>query len=167
MKHRYDYDVQYMQDILQNDLAAFIKFMGFQAMAAHTGGVPAAPLFAARLRAILWDDCGLCTQLIVNMALESNVQPNVIHAIIAGNIDELPSDVALVVRFTELVLKHDLEADELREKIRVLWGNEGLIAIGYCIGSTRVYPAFKYALGYGATCSRIAVGSAFLAPNRI
>ena len=166
MQYRYDYDVQYMQNILQNDLGAFFKYMGFQTMAAHTGGVPSAPLFAARLRAILWDDCGSCTQLIVNLALESKVQPNVIHAIIAGNLDELPNDVALVVRFTELVLAHNPEADELREKIRALWGNKGLIAIGFSIGSSRVYPAFKYSLGYGAACSRITVGGASLEPNR-
>lgn len=166
MQHRYDYDVQYMQDILQNDLGAFFKYMGFQTMAAHTGGVPDAPLFAARLRAILWDDCGPCTQLVVNLALERKIQPSLIHAIITGNADELPSDVALVVRFTELVLTHSPEADDLREKIRALWGNKGLIAIGYSIGASRVYPAFKYALGYGAACSRITVGDATLAPNR-
>jgi len=166
MQSRYDYDVRYMQDILKTDVKAFLKFMGFQIMSSHSGNLPAGPLFAARIRAIIWDDCGPCTQLIVNMALESKVSPDIVHAIIDRDLDKLPEDIALVVRFTELVLTHNPEAGDLREKILALWGSEGLIAIAYGISSSRVYPALKYSLGYGKACSRIRVNDLSLAPNR-
>ena len=166
MKSRYDYDVRYMQDILKTDLGAFLKFMGFQTMSSHSGNVPAGPLYAARIRAIIWDDCGPCTQLVVNMALEAEVSPDIVRAIIDRDLSKLPEDIALVVRFTELVMAHNPEADELREKILALWGNEGLIAIAYSISSCRVYPAVKYTLGYGKACSRIRVNDLSLAPNR-
>jgi len=166
MESRYDYDVRYMQDILKTDIKAFLKFMGFQTMSSHSGNVPAAPLFAAKIRAIIWDDCGPCTQLVVNMALEAKVSPDIVSAIIERELNKLPEDIALVVRFTELVLAHNPEADELREKILGLWGSEGLIAIAYGISSSRVYPALKYTLGYGNACSRITVNDLSLAPNR-
>jgi len=166
MKKRYGYDVGYMQDILKTDLGAFFKFMGFQTMSSHKGNLPVEPLFAARLRAILWDDCGPCTQLVVNMALEEKVSPDILHAIIDKDLNKLPEEVALVVRFTELVLAHNPEADNLREKILAIWGNEGLITIAYSISSSRVYPALKYTLGYGKVCSRIQVNDLYLAPNR-
>lgn len=166
MKRRYDYDVRYQQDILKADLGAFLKFMGLQAMSAHAGNLPAGPLFAARLRAIIWDDCGPCTQLVVNMALEAKLDADIVRAIIERDMNSLPEEIALVLRFTELVLAHDPEADDLREDIRARWGEGGLIAIGFAIGSYRVYPALKYALGYGKSCSRVQVSKSFLVPTR-
>ncbi|WP_281556998.1 hypothetical protein [Thalassomonas sp. RHCl1] len=166
MQKRYDYDVAYMQDILQSDTKAFLKLMGFQTMSSHTGNLPAEPLYAARLRAIIWDDCGPCTQLLVNMALAAGLNPEIVRAIIDRDLDKLPENTALVVQFTELVLAHDLKADDLREKIQALWGTQGLIAVGYAISSSRVYPALKYTLGYGKTCSQIRVDDLSLTPAR-
>lgn len=162
---RYDYDVQYQQDILTTDLGAYLKFMGFQTMSTHTGDLPAAPLYAARLRAIIWDDCGPCTQLAVNMALEADVEEDIVRAIIHRDLDKLPEDIKLVVRFTDLVLAHNPEADDLREQILALWGQRGLIVIGFAISSYRVYPALKYTLGYGKTCSRVIVNETPTAPT--
>lgn len=165
-KSRYNYDVGYQQDILQADLGAFLKFMGLQTMSAHSGELPVGPLYAARLRAIIWDDCGPCTQLVVDMALEAQLAPALVRALINRELNNLPADIALVVRFTERVLAHNPEADELREQIRALWGDKGLIAIGFAISSYRVYPALKYTLGYGKACSRIQVNESSLAPSR-
>ncbi len=166
MQRRYDYDVGYMQEILATDQAAFLKFSGFQTMSSHKADLPAEIAYAARLRTIIWDDCGPCTQLVVNMALEAKVDAGIIRAIIDGDTARLPQEVALVVRFTELVLTHDLAADELREEIEARWGKRGLIAIGYAISCCRVYPALKYALGYGQACSKIQVNEVSLVPNR-
>lgn len=166
LKNRYDYDVRYQQDILATDLGAFLKFMGFQTMVSHSGNVPAGPLFAARIRSILSEDCGPCTQLVVDMALEAKVSPEIVQAIIDQDLDKLPKEIALVVQFTELVLAHNPEADDLREKVRDLWGSQGLITLGFAISAYRVYPALKYTLGYGKACSRILVSESSFAPNR-
>jgi len=166
MKSRYNYDVRYQQDILQADLGAFLKFMGFQTMAAHSTGLPAGALYAARIRAIIWDDCGPCTQLVVDMALEDKIDASIVRAIINKELHHLPEDIAWVVQFTDCVLAHSSEADDFREKIVALWGARGLISIGYAISAYRVYPALKYALGYGKACSRIQVNESSLVPTR-
>ncbi len=167
MQRRYDYDVRYMQDILHTDLRAFLKFMGLQTMSSHRGNLPAGPLFAARIRALLWEDCGPCTQLVVDMALEAGVSPEVVRAIVDRDLAALPEDVALVVRFADLVLAHDPGADTLREQIVKLWGDQGLVALAYGISSSKVYPALKYSLGYGKVCHRIRIDDNLsLAPNR-
>ena len=167
MKSRYDYDVQYQQDILTNDLSAFLKFMGFQTMASHSSGLPVAPLFAARIRAIIWDDCGPCTQLVVKMALEAKMDAQLIHQIIERDVDNLPADIGLVVQFVDLVLAHHPGADDLRDKILEQWGEKGLIAISFAISSYRVYPALKYALGYGKSCSKVQVNDQAVIPSRL
>lgn len=166
MHRRYEYDVGYLQEILRTDLPAFLKYLGFQVMASHSGTLPAEPLFAARLRAIIWDDCGPCTQLVTAMALEARVNPKRVRAIIANDLEALPEQTALVARFTDRVLAHDPEADALREQIRALWGTRGLIALGYAISTSRVYPALKYTLGYGSACSRVQVNEETLVPKR-
>ncbi|WP_340676957.1 hypothetical protein [Paraglaciecola sp.] len=166
MKKRYGYDVRYQQDILQTDLAAFLKFSGFQTMASHCGNLPAEPLYAARIRAIIYDDCGPCSQLVVNMALEAGVQPALVRAIIEQDLTTLPTEIALIVEFTELVLAHDPQADVLREKILALWGAKGLITLGFAISAYRVYPTLKYSLGYGKACSRIQLNDLSVVPQR-
>ncbi|WP_105167803.1 hypothetical protein [Pseudoalteromonas sp. T1lg23B] len=162
---RYDYDVGYMQDILRSDLSAFLRFMGFQTMASYSGNLPPEVIYAARLRAILWDDCGPCTQLVVNMALEAGVDAEHIQAIIAKEVDLLPPEVALIVEFTDSVLAHSTHADELREKIQTIWGQNGLVSLGLAISAMRVYPTLKYTLGYGKSCSRITLNDLTLTPN--
>lgn len=166
MKNRYDYDVLYQQEILAADVGAFLKFMGFQTLSSHSGGLPAEPLFAARLRAIIWEDCGPCTQLIVNMALEAGVKPEIVRAIVERDLDALPDNTATVVRFTEQVLARAPNADTYREHIRSLWGTQGLIAIAYAISSCRVYPALKYTLGHGQACGLIQLNQSSLTPVR-
>ncbi|GAA0341467.1 hypothetical protein GCM10009092_02470 [Bowmanella denitrificans] len=166
LKKRYDYDIRYQQDILNADLGAYSKFMGFQMMASHSGNLPTEVLYAARIRAIIWDDCGPCTQLVVDMALEAKVNPDMVRAIIDRDFSKVPDNVAMVMQFTEFVLAHNPEADDLRDRILALWGQRGLITLGFSISSYRVYPALKYSLGYGTACSKVQVNDASLAPGR-
>ncbi|MBZ9610153.1 hypothetical protein [Rheinheimera maricola] len=166
MQQRYAYDVRYQQDILHSDLTAFLKFSGFQTMASHRGDLPAGPLYAARIRAIIYDDCGPCSQLVANMALEAGLSQALVRAIIEQDFAALPADIALVVQFTERVLAHDPQADALRDNILALWGAKGLITLGFAISAYRVYPALKYSLGYGKACSRIQLNDVSVVPQR-
>lgn len=165
-KKRYHYDVQYQQQILSADLAAFLKFSGFQTMASHTGNLPAGPLFAARLRAIVAEDCGPCTQLAADLAQEAGLAPELIRAILERDRAKLPEEIQLVVSFSDLVLAHQPQADELRPQILARWGFPGLIAIAFAISSYRVYPALKYSLGYGKTCSRVMLNKTAVVPAK-
>lgn len=157
MRDRYHYDTRYQQALLDTDLKAYLKFMGFQTMAAHGGNLPDGPLYAARLRTLLREDCGPCTQLVVDLAREAGLAPALIQAIIDQDCASLPEEIALVVRFTEQVLDHDPEADTLRGQVLERWGQPGLIALGLTISGYRVYPTLKYSLGYGKACQRLQV----------
>lgn len=164
-EERYGYDAGYFKDILRSDLWAFGKFMGFQAMSAHEGNIPVGPLYAARIRATLWEDCGPCAQLIVDMALEAGVKESDVKYVVEGRTEHLPSDIALVLRFTELVLAHSPQADVLRTQILERWGTRGLVAIAFGISSSRVYPTLKYSMGHGATCQAIHIQGNSLSPR--
>jgi alkylhydroperoxidase family enzyme len=135
-------------------------------MSRHREGIPKEPYYAAKIRAAIAEDCGPCAQLTVNMALEAGVDPERVRAIVNADLAALPAETREVLRFTELVLAHDPEADAVREAIVDRWGDDALISLALAISSTRIYPMLKYVLGHGRTCHRLTVKDAALVPQR-
>lgn len=166
--HRYQYDTTYMEELLEHSPTTFLKFSTLHLLSSHRRSIPVAPWSAARIRATVWEDCGPCAQLVCNMALEAGVEPAIIAAVVALDLDALDAldeETALVVRFTELVMARDPAADELRAQIRQLWGDAGLMSLALTISTTRVYPSMKYVLGHGHVCSRVQVRHRSVAPT--
>lgn len=163
---RYDYDVDYLRAIAAADPMAFLRFSSIAAVSTYRRGIPPEPYFAAKLRAIVFDDCGPCTQLVVNMALEAGIDSDVIAALVRRDYAALTTTTVLVARFTDLAMAHSPDANDLREDIRTAWGERGLVSVAFAISSSRVYPALKYALGFGQACTRVAVGARSIAPSR-
>jgi hypothetical protein len=92
------------------------------------------------------------------MAERAGVSPPVLRAVLAHNPGGMPSDVALVWKFTRATLAHDAAADEYREVIVKRWGRRALVSVAFAITAARIYPTVKYALGHGKVCVRVVVG---------
>jgi hypothetical protein len=164
-ERRYDYDVSYMRFMLAASPRGFRLFAKVAKLAQHAEGVPLAPLCAAKLVSTMVEDCGPCTQIGVQISLEAGVSPVVLRAIVAGDVAALPPEVALAYRFAQASLAHDPAADELREEIRRLWGDQGVVALALALLSGRIYPTVKYALGYGQACQRVTIGQESIAAS--
>ena len=161
---RYDYDVSYMRDLIEADPAAFFAFSGVGRLASYRKA-PKEALVAARLVATLSEDCGPCTQIVVAMGEEEGVSPAVIKAVLTGDETAMGPDAALAWKFARASLARDMAAaDPLRDEIVVRWGRKGLAALALAIAYSRVFPAVKYALGHGKTCSRVRVKGEAVAP---
>jgi hypothetical protein len=152
------YDVSYSQYMLDHSLPAFRKFAKLNAFAQHNQDVPRDAYYAAKLTSSRIADCGPCTQLMATWAGRAKVPEQIIRAVLTRNFDKMPADIELVVRFAEASLARDLEADELREKIRSKWGDRAVITLAFAITAGQIFPTVKYALGYGRTCSLVRVG---------
>ena len=74
---RYGYDVSYLQMMLNHSPSAFFKFAPVMKAAAHREAVPIEASFAAKIVGALAEDCGPCTQLVVDMALEAGMAPSI------------------------------------------------------------------------------------------
>lgn len=162
---RYDYDVDYLLRVIEVSPAAAVKVSLAQGMTHHRRGIALAPYFAAKVRTALAEDCGPCAQLVVNMALEAGVPPDLVRSVVAGEVAALPPEVALVVQFTDRVLVRDPAAEPLREQIRQRWGEPALVTLALAISASRLYPTLKYALGFGLACQRVSVAEETLAPG--
>jgi hypothetical protein len=155
-ERRYDYDATYMHEILEASIPAFVKLVLAQAMNAHSERVSRDALFAARIAAVRFEDCGPCAQLVVNMALEAGVTPEMLRAIVARDESRLSSDALLGLRLADAVLAHT-STDAAREAVLARFGERGLVTLAYAIAATRIYPTMKRTLGHAHTCERLRV----------
>lgn len=117
---------------------------------------PADSYHAAGMAAAMVEDCGQCVQIHVNLALKDGVAPDVLRALAARRLDEVPALVALAFNYGDATSR-GVMADELREQIRAAWGERGLIELAFTIATARFYPGLKRALGYAHTCERVVV----------
>jgi len=161
---RYAYDAAYCHEIL--DVAgagAFLRFWMVQGMGAWARDLPDEALHAARLAAIIEEDCGPCAQLSVRMAEEARISDTILSAVVRRDDEALPPDVRLAVQFVRSALARDDSADELREQVVKRFGQRALVTLAYTLTTARLYPSLKYALGHGQLCMRLQVGQRSLA----
>jgi hypothetical protein len=162
---RYDYDTSYMDELIDIDPAAFMAFGKVQGLGGYRKA-PAAAIAAAKLVATLGEDCGPCTQIVVQMSEEDGVADNVLRAILTGDEAGMGADAALAWKFARASLARDMEAaDPLRDEIVRRWGKKGLASIALAIASARVFPSVKYAMGYGKACSKVQVRGEGVVPR--
>jgi hypothetical protein len=155
----WDYDMGYAREILDASPRALMRFARVMALARHREDAPLDAWYAAKLVGTLHEDCGPCTQLVVDMATRHGVAPATIRAVLAGQPEAMPPDVALAWRFARATLAHDLAAAELRDEILRRWGSKALVSLAFAVTSARLFPTLKYALGHGHACTRVRVGN--------
>ena len=156
-ERRYGYDASYMRDLLDASPWALVRFI-FVTQLGRQRGAPPAATAAAGIVATMHEDCGPCTQIGVDLALEKGVSPEILRAILAGDEAGMGADARLGYAFARASIVRDLEtADPLRDEIVRRWGKRGLVAIGLSLMTSRMYPTLKYALGHGHTCQSVVV----------
>ena len=154
----WNYDASYLRDVLDADPRALTAFSKVAALSNYHKDVPPAAYCAAGIVGTMAEDCGPCTQLVIDMAQRKGVGPNILRAIVARDFTAMPFEVALAARFAEASLQHAPEADDLREEVLRRFGKRGLVSLAFAMTASRLYPTLKYALGHGRACTRLTVG---------
>jgi hypothetical protein len=127
-EQRYDYDAAYLRAMFRHAPEAFWKFAKIGDAAQHRFQAPGAALFAAKLVGTVGEDCGPCTQLVVNQAREAGVGENDIAAVLERKVEAMGADAALGFRFADAVLAHG-DDDAAREAVRAAWGERGVVEL--------------------------------------
>jgi alkylhydroperoxidase family enzyme len=149
--------LDYCRFIVRVSLRAFFKFAKFLAVDEYRRVLPPGPCYVARIVAVRDADCGTCLQIAVSQARKAGVAAEVLRAVLDAKPDALPEDLRDAYRFAEAVVTANGEEDMLRERIRLSYGDEGLIEMALAIATCRVFPVIKRALGYAVHCSQVAV----------
>src|SRR3954468_11788002 len=109
---RYGYDVSYLEMMLNCSPAAFFKFAPLMKAAAHREAVPIDASFAAKIVGALAEDCGPCTQLVVDMALEAGMAKDQIEAVLRRDPRAMSDMTRLAFKFADAVARRSTDDEE-------------------------------------------------------
>jgi hypothetical protein len=154
---RYGYDVSYLEMMLNESPAAFFKFAPIMKASAHREVVPIEASFAAKIVGALAEDCGPCTQLVVDVALEAGMARDQIEAVLRRNPRAMNDATTLGFRFADAVVRRSADDDEFRDAVRAQWGEKGVIDLTLALQLGRMFPMVKAGLGYARECRRVTV----------
>ena len=154
---RYGYDVSYLLMMLNHSPAAFFKFAPLMKAAAHREAVPIDASFAAKIVGALAEDCGPCTQLVVDMALEAGMAKDQVEAVLRRDPRAMSDTTRLAFRFADAVARRSIDDEEFRDAVRAQWGEKGVIDLTLELQLGRMFPMVKAGLGYAKECRRVTV----------
>ena len=154
---RYGYDVSYLLMMLEQSPAAFFKFAPVMKAAAVREVVPADAAFAAKIVGALAEDCGPCTQLCVDMALEAGMARDQIEAVLRRDPRAMSDTTRLAFRFADAVARRSADDEEFRDAVRAQWGQKGVIDLTLALQMGRMFPMVKAGLGDAKECRRVTV----------
>lgn len=158
IEREFGYDATYLHELVDSSGSAAFKFMLFQPLATHREGVPKDAWFAAKLAGALSEDCGPCSQLVVDMALKARVSGATLAALARGDLASAGADAALGFRYGQAVATNAPDAVTLAEDVRERFGDRGLVSLALVVTTARVFPTLKRGLGHGATCQELIIG---------
>ena len=154
---RYGYDTSGFEMMLSGSPAAFFKFARLAKAANHREVVPVEASFAAKIIGALAEDCGACTQLCVDMALEAGMPKDQIEAILRHEPYAMSDATCLAFRFASAVVRRSADRAEFRDAVRAQWGQKGVIDLTMALQMSRIFPMVEAALGYHRECRRVTV----------
>ncbi len=157
LERSYGYDAGYLHEVINASLRAVFKFGLFQTMSSHREEVSKDAWYAAKIAATLSEDCGPCTQLVIDMALRDGMSPRVLTALLRGDLEMAGADAELGFRYGVAVAQNTDAAPALSEQAEKRFGKRGLISLAYSVAASRVYPTIKRGLGHGVTCTKVKV----------
>ncbi|MEM7356879.1 MAG: hypothetical protein AAF657_39060 [Acidobacteriota bacterium] len=149
--------MDYLRDIAGASLVGFAKYALFIPMSRHRTAVAADVAAVAWIVAMQHEDCGPCLQITVDHALAEGVDPQLVRATLAGDLNALATPLPEVYRYAEAVVTQDPKATALAERLEDLLGKKVLVDLALGIASARVFPTLKRALGHARSCSLVQV----------
>lgn len=152
----YDYDAGYMHEVIDVSTSAGLRYFGLPMLSQMRGPEP--ELWAgAALASVLDGDCGPCAQLVVDNAVASGVDPNLLKACIAGDFSSAGA-AGLGYQFARAAIGDKPDLEEFSYKIASTYGKKALVSAAYAAASCRAYPVLKRGLGHGSACTQLKLG---------
>ena len=121
-ERKWNYDASYLKEIVDLSPLAALKFSLATSLGSYRRDVPPDALFAAGITAVRSEDCGPCTQLVIAMAEQQGVRPEILRALLKDDVAAMPEEVALAWRFTRATLAHDRSGRRLPRRDRQTLG---------------------------------------------
>ncbi len=149
---RYDYDVTYMQEMLEASPRAFALFRAVPQMAGFHEALPHDVSFVARIAAFSVVDCGPCLELSIKLGREAGVPDDVLHGARCDG-EGLSPELAEVQSYAAQIAAGASPAPARIATLRTRYGSAGLVELALNIAGALVFPAVKRTLGHARSCA--------------
>lgn len=151
---QYDYDVSYLDELMDVSPEAFLAFQGAMGMSQYHKEAPLDLLTIAKLTASRSEDCGPCTLLGVKMAREAGVPEAVIQGALRGG-RGLSAEQLEVHQYAQAVATNEALDPDLLTRLEERLGKEVIAELALAIVAAKIYPTLKRGLGHASSCSLI------------
>ncbi|GLQ32571.1 hypothetical protein [Litoribrevibacter albus] len=158
-ENHYQYDAQYLKDMLTLAYSSYEKFAGFQPMASHRDLLPLEAFWVAKVAGMQTEDCGGCLELTIKMAKEQGVSSDILNAALKGG-QALPEALQVVYQYARQVAGQGQVDQEVMDAISESFSKGQLLEFGVIIAATKVFPTVKRAVGMKEACALISVDAA-------
>jgi len=148
----YDYDVGYLEELMDASPDAFRAFEAAMPMARVKKAASAEQIFIVKIAAMRAQDCGPCTELNLKMAREAGVAETVIQGALRGGKGLGAEQRDLHDYARAVALNGDLDP-ALLPRLEARLGREVIAELAVNIVATGIYPTLKRALGHAQSCS--------------
>jgi alkylhydroperoxidase family enzyme len=149
--------LDYLRQMFEHAPGAFWEFTKVAKAAGYRNKLPAAPFHVARLVAVRIQDCGPCVQTVITLAKADGVEPSVLKATLAGDFEHLPEPLGDVARFAQAVTSGSGEQEAYRDRLRAVFGEDGIVELALAIALCQTFPVLKRGLGHAKSCSLVKV----------
>ncbi|MCR9245122.1 MAG: hypothetical protein NXI31_08815 [bacterium] len=153
---QYDYDVSYLERLLEASRDAYDTFVAGQPMSLFRRALPLEAHFIARVAAMQGEDCGACAQLTVRMAVEAGVDRDLLRTMLAQP-EDLPSVLFDVYGHARDVASQRSVDPARAERVRAAFGEAAFAELAVVIAGSRIYPTAKRALLMDGACEILSV----------
>lgn len=164
MERHLNSDMNYLRALQAASPRGFGKFLKATALARHCEVVPIMASHAARVTGLTFEDCGPCVQIAVDQSRAAGMDDATLRAILVGDLERMPDDIAMAHRFARSVLSKSADLAEEREAVQRRWGDRGVVDLTLATQASRLYPMIKVGLGFAESCRQVQVGAELVTP---
>ena len=149
----YDYNVDYMREMLEIAPEAYATFEAFLPMANFVKSTPLEVMNVAKITAMKYQDCSDCFQLILDMAVEVGVDKEIIKSLVFHDGEGLSDELKDVRKFTLAVLENRGIDEELQSKMTEKYSRDVMMELGLAIASMQVFPIIRRTVNAFKSCN--------------
>lgn len=149
---KYNYDTSYLHDVATIYPAKAWRYMLLTPYSLHRSSASKESYFAAKITSSHIADCGPCTYLCVEMALEAGIKQQDLNSIILGNEPDMSPDILLGYQYAHAVHANSPSLGGLIDEIEIQYGKKGLWDLSTAVAFGEFYPNLKRGLGEAKSC---------------
>lgn len=148
--------LKYLREMAARSKAAVAKIGLMGPISSHRRHLSKEAWHLARIAATRAEDCGDCTQIVINLAINDGVSPALIKAGLSDDPNLLPMDLALTIRFADDIAR-GLDNDYLRARLIKIYGPAAFDELAIAIAAARFFPTLKRGLGHSKACRLVEI----------